>query len=135
MFPKLKEIVLIRDLRDVVCSSTTSNGVPFQQIVEDTVSGARQLEAVLAEDRSGKFVLKYEDFVRDKAGVTERLFQFLGLASTTADDSAMDKLFASHATSANPVASIGRWQRDLTAAQKQDLKVFNPLLETFGYAA
>lgn len=134
MFPNAKEIVLVRDFRDVVCSSTSSNGIPFETVIEDTFAAALQLQAILVGDRSHTLVLKYEDIVKDNAGTKECLFRFLGLEPVVTDDSAMERLFATHATSANPDASIGRWKRDLTSEQKQRCEVFTPMLEAFGYA-
>jgi hypothetical protein len=133
MFPKIREILLIRDLRDVVCSATSSSGSAFDHVLEATKTADRHLRKIDAEKDDSMMILKYEDFVLDNAQVVAKLFRFLGLASIDSDQDGMDALFATHATSATPAASIGRWKRDLTTEQRKRCEAFNPFLEHFGY--
>ncbi|WP_428488577.1 sulfotransferase [Rhodopila sp.] len=133
MFPKAKEILLIRDLRDVVCSARSSNGSAFDRVMEATKGAARQLQIIDSAKHPRVMLLKYEDFVLDNARSIGRLFGFLGLAPTASDQDGMTALFATHATSATPAASIGRWRNDLTAEQRQRCEELNPFLNHFGY--
>jgi hypothetical protein len=135
MFPNLREIVLVRDLRDVVCSAASSNGLDFDPLVEATNSAARQMLAIAEEASANTITIKYEDFVLDKPATMSRLFTFLGLAPVIPDESSMGALFATHATSVTPAASLGRWKRDLTAEQQRKCEVFGKFLDHFGYSA
>lgn len=133
MFPNLKEIVLVRDLRDVVCSSASSNGLSFNRIIEDVEIAARQTVAILEEDRPSILLLRYEDIILNRKKALSNVFNFLGLATIAEDDQSLGQLFASHATSVNPAASIGRWKRDLTPDQKENCERLRPLLDRLGY--
>jgi hypothetical protein len=126
MFPKVLEVVLIRDMRDVVCSSTSSSGTSFDRALGANVTAAKQLLAIEDEQNPNIMFLKYEDFVLDNEKTIERLFQFCGLASIRSDDRGMSDLFVTHATSSSPAASIGRWKKDLSVEQQQKCEIFNP---------
>jgi len=134
MFPNIREIVLVRDLRDVVCSAASSNGQAFDRLVEDTAAAAQQMLAITAEARPNTFMVRYEDLVLDRPGTMSRLFAFLGLTSVVPDEHSMTELFATHATSATPAASLGRWKRDLALDQQRKCRAFDAFLEHFGYA-
>jgi hypothetical protein len=133
LFPNVREIVLIRDLRDVVCSSTSSSGTAFDQALEATFTAAKQLQAIELHKTSSIMFLRYEDFVLDNAKAIDRLFRFLGLASIASDEQGMNSLFATHATSSTPAASIGRWKKDLNSEQLRKCEILHPFLNHFGY--
>jgi hypothetical protein len=133
MFPKVREVVLIRDLRDVVCSSTSSSGTEFDRALEATAAAAKQLQAIEAHKSSSIMFLRYEDFVLDNTKTIERLFRFLGLYPIASDERGMSDLFATHATSSSPAASIGRWKKDLTPEQLRKCEILDPFLEFFQY--
>lgn len=133
MFPKVREIVLIRDMRDVVCSSTSSSGTSFDRALDANITAARQIMAIDAEKNPNIMFLRYEDFVLDNEKAIDRLFRFFGLASIRSDEQGMSELFATHATSSSPAASIGRWKKDLTAEQLKKCEVVHPFLSHFGY--
>jgi hypothetical protein len=133
MFPKVREVVLIRDLRDVVCSSTSSSGAAFDRALTATATAAKQLQAIEAQKDSSTMFLRYEDFVLDNAVAIDRLFRFLGLAPMASDEQGMSDLFATHATSSTPAASIGRWKKDLTTEQLKKCEILDPFLDYFEY--
>lgn len=133
MFPNVREILLVRDLRDVLCSAMKSNGGEFGTILQDTAAAGRQILRILAESNRDIHVLKYEDFVLERSRSADLLFQFLGVPSINSDQQKMRQLFASHATSKSPEMSIGRWKHDLNADQREQAKVLAPFLEAFGY--
>jgi hypothetical protein len=133
MFPKVREIVLIRDMRDVICSSTSSSGTSFDRALDANTTAARQLLAIDNEKNPNIMFLRYEDFVLDNEKTLDRLFRFIGLSSIRSDEHGMNDLFARHATSASPAASIGRWKQDLAAEQLKKCEVFGPFLDKFGY--
>ncbi len=133
MFPNIREILLIRDLRDVVCSAMRSNGSDFDKILATTQSAAHRLVDIQKNITPGTMVLKYEDFVLDRDRTIPRIFDFLGLSVARFDEQRMGSLFEVHGTSSSPEASIGRWTHDLSAEQKGMMKVFRPFLEAFQY--
>jgi Sulfotransferase domain len=133
MFPKIKELALIRDLRDVVCSAKSSSGSAFDRVMDATKTAARQLIAIDAERDCSIMFLKYEDFVLDNAPIMAKVFRFLGLAPITSNQDSMNALFTTHATSTTPAASIGRWKLELTSEQTKKCEEFSSFLEHFGY--
>jgi hypothetical protein len=110
MFPATREILLVRDLRDVVCSATSSNGGPFDRTLAATVAAGGKIRDILAENRKSVWFVRYEDFVLENERTEQEMFGFLGLTSLTSDRRQMGELFANHATSPSPAASIGRWK-------------------------
>jgi hypothetical protein len=133
MFPKVREIVLIRDLRDVVCSSTSSSGTSFDRALGANFAAAKLLQSIEGEKNPSIMFLKYEDFVLDSEKTTDRIFRFCGLAPVRSDERGMNDLFVTHATSSTPAASIGRWKKDLNTEQLKRCEVLNPFLDYFGY--
>jgi hypothetical protein len=134
MFPGMREIALVRDPRDVVCSATSSNGRSFDQMLEDTVAAAQQMQSILNERRPSVMLMRYEDFMLEHDKTLAAMFRFLGLTLFTLDQQSMRELFGNHATSVSPAASIGRWKTDLTLEQQKKCDVFAPLLDQFGYS-
>jgi hypothetical protein len=135
MFPNTREIVLIRDPRDVICSSMRSNGSRFDSLLGSAVSAGERILEIRSEQRPAVLFLRYEDFILDRARTISSLFEFLGLRMIETDEERMRTLFDAHATSANPQASIGRWKCDLTQDQTEKCGVLMPFLDTFGYAS
>lgn len=135
-FNSLKEIVLVRDLRDVFCSSQSfwSVGPGFMQNI---IEAKDHLVRIKREMRpADTLLLRYEDLILDEESCIRRIAGFLGLgrplaASTAEEDST---LFETHGTSTEPVASIGRWKRDLLPDQRALFRnSLSDFLETFGY--
>lgn len=152
IYPGAKEVVLVRDLRDVFCSVLAFNRKRGYQAFgrEDAESDdayidtvRRSGEALLAHMRSeGRetHLLRYEDLIREPVPTLEPLLEFVGLdpdgapqmverASVSADG--MDH----HMTAANASASIGRWRSDLEPelAERCDA-ILSPVGAEFGYA-
>lgn len=134
LFGNLKEIVLVRDLRDVLCSFMSSAGTAFETTVQDIGSMAEKLLEAKASIESDKntLLLRYEDLVEDES-LVERIFQFLGVYPVRVAPERRDEVFRGHGTSANAEVSIGRWRRDLTTEQLERCRVFDAFLEAFGY--
>lgn len=133
MFPNVREVLLVRDFRDIVCSSMATKGADFEQIFKDVVAAAQMFRKILDAGTDGLLILKYEDYVTNKPEALARLFGFLGLGVPGAGEGGLKALFNVHATSASPEASIGRWRRDLTAEQQARCEAFAPFLEHLGY--
>lgn len=134
MFPNVREIVLVRDLRDVLCSSIATKNAEFEPILKATVAAGQQFVNILDEARPGLMLLKYEDYIERKEQTVAHLYEFLGLSAVREDTERTGALFDVHATSKSPTASIGRWRDDLTPDQKARCEVLAPYLERLGYA-
>ncbi len=135
MFPNTREIVLVRDPRDVICSSMRSNGSRFDSLLDSAFSAGERIMEIRSEQRSAVLFVRYEDFILNRAQTLAMLFEFLGLRAIETNEQLMRTLFDVHATSANPEASIGRWKYDLTQDQTERCAVLMPFLSAFGYAA
>jgi len=132
LYPAAREIFLVRDIRDVVCSMLAFNAKRGNQSfgrdkARDDVEFVRQLARDIAVLRdhweargSSGLLVRYEDLVRHPRSALRRMLAYLELDhdGATVDgilgraDGAMAG-FADHRTSAGPEQSIGRWRRDL----------------------
>ena len=134
LFGRVREIVLVRDLRDVVCSFVHSAGIDFAQTVQAIKSSGTRFMEIKANQGHDVHFVRYEDLVLEPEQTLNELYAFLGLnAVTHLNPSSMTGLFDGHATSRSPAASIGRWRRDLSAAQLEMCRPFSAFLEGFGY--
>ncbi|WP_448563764.1 sulfotransferase family protein [Trichothermofontia sp.] len=154
LYPQAREVILVRDFRDMVCSMLAFNAK------RGYASFGRQKVASDAEfirDRVLTFatkllrrwqhrpdqiaVVRYEDLIQSPVPTLTRLLTYLDLPPK-ADTIAMMQTQALsdspdlqyHRTSESVPASIGRWQTDLTP-DLQDLchEVLAEPLQAFGY--
>lgn len=134
MFPNTKEIVLVRDARDAMCSFMASGGLTFAQARSNAESAALRYLEIQQEENLQTHFVRYEDYVLDQANVMGRVLDFLELSGEATDDlGAMSNLFQVHGTSVSPEASIGRWRRDLSSEQLSQLDGLTEFLVKFGY--
>jgi Sulfotransferase family len=149
-----REIILVRDFRDVVSSVLAFNRkrgyLAFGR--EHVDSDAEYVHSVALrqalgvkqrwEERgSDAHLVRYEDLLTEPEPTLERLFGFVGVDSSTEvvkrtleraenDAPSMDH----HRTATDPAATIGRWREDLSeeliSACAESL---DPVLEAFGY--
>ncbi len=153
LYPRAREVFLVRDFRDMVTSILAFNrkrGV--QGFGEGAADGAVDyvdrlggwadgLVRRYARRRDDAHVVRYEDLVREPRATLEALLEYL---EADMSDEVMARMLgtletempelAEHATSPGPPASVGRWRSDLD----QDLKLaceraFGGALEAFGY--
>jgi hypothetical protein len=154
IYPRAREVILIRDFRDILCSVIAFNrkrgwdafgrseGGDDAEYVRTSM---RQSVATLAgrlQTEAGKpRLVRYEDLVLDPEPTLTELFEDLGLANdpelvsatiqrAEEGTAAMDH----HRTTSDPAASIGRWRHDLP---EEIAEVCNeelgPWLSEFGY--
>jgi hypothetical protein len=138
LYPEAREIVLVRDIRDVVCSALAFNAkrgrTSFgREWLEDDLGFVEQLRQDLGRlvvswrRRSDQALLvRYEDLVLDPASTMNAVFEYIGVsadmglvASALAAANASPEL-ESHRTSVSPEASIRRWATEL-AGERPDL--------------
>ncbi|MGH2980218.1 MAG: sulfotransferase family protein [Solirubrobacterales bacterium] len=153
LYPDGREIVLIRDFRDHLCSVVdfySRRGLldvrrDRDRVLELAGDARKSAMALLARCRLGEgrvHVLRYEDMVLAPTETFSALLAYLSLPEEPAVLVGMtdavtrpDATTASHRTVADAAASVGRWQRDLqpdvVEAAGEELRV---PLESFGYS-
>jgi hypothetical protein len=145
LFPSAREVILVRDFRDMACSilaynaktETTSFG---RERVETDLEFLRELRAAatslrdLHEKRGEAAFLEPESTLR-------ALFEFLEISSTDETIASVlgrasqeTEAMAGHRTSSDPRRSVGRWQRDLTPERQEAcVDAFDDVLLELGY--
>jgi hypothetical protein len=155
LYPQTREIFLVRDLRDMLCSMFAFNrktGITMfgrEQVSDDQGFVYRVGEAYRGllqswKERSHKaYFLKYEDLIRDPEEALTSILDYLELDSSTvtvqhtlrAATEREPEIQQRHKTSPNEGASIGRWRRDLDPSlQAVCQEAFGDVLQEFGYA-
>lgn len=151
IYPKGREVILVRDFRDFACSvlaynAKTEIGGWMADLHRDHEEQIRWLGKEVNrlvrgwQTRSGRaHLVRYEDLVLQPAAAVEGLLRYLDLTRT---DDVVDAMTAplseraeGHRTTRSAAESIGRWRRDLTPElQAVAQKAFGPALEVFGYS-
>ena len=135
MFGDVREIVLIRDPRDSLCSARAFWHLTCQAVLESMDVMMPALEAIHAAERADVIVIRYEDLVQAPVEALRRINAFIG--TTTAvpiQPNDRTDLFQGHATSASPAASVGRWRDDLAADEITACETrYRSYMKRFGY--
>jgi hypothetical protein len=158
LYPKAKEVILVRDFRDMACSifafdkkrgffgfgrEQGDTDHDYMRILEFS---ARDLYTGWQERKDWAHVVRYEDLVLRPRETLTSLLDYVGL---DASPSVVDLLLAAtsegelgndsyevrlHQTSPDAPSSVGRWRRDLDEPLKARCQqLFGDLLEAFGY--
>ena len=135
-FGEIREIVLVRDPRDLMCSAMSFWGYSGPDALKMLGETLPQLEAIHDGMTPDTFFLRYEDLIEHPAASRSALYRFIGTNLGDRDFINTDAdLFRSHATSRDPSASIGRWQTDLSKDYVAACDIsFASFMERFGYA-
>lgn len=154
LYPEAREIFLVRDFRDMVCSVLAFNEKRgyqafWRELVDtDEEYVTRIVRVRLMElyrqwqaraDRT--CLVRYEDLVQRPLEVLPEILAYLGLDGGS---EVAEKMLAAaavetpelrdHRTAPDAAASIGRWRRDLTPElQAVCRRELGDLLEAFGY--
>jgi Sulfotransferase family len=136
LFDAVREIVIVRDPRDLLCSAKAFWKVPSAEALQFVTQSSSRLEAIFRSEDKNTILIKYEDLVVKPARVLERVADFLGVGKVNTSESDRDgDFFKVHSTSASPQSSIGRWRVDLS---KEEIELCEKrtrsYMETFGYA-
>ena len=153
LYPAAKEIILVRDFRDMWASMRAYNA--RRGFGDFGRARAATDEAWLAELRNGAIrlyetaqkrggaarIVRYEDLVADPVATLAGLLAYLELDAAPATVAAMVDAAAAeipelrdHRTSATVDASLGRWRRDLPPAEQEMVRAaFDDVLPPFGY--
>jgi hypothetical protein len=154
MYPGAREVILVRDFRDILCSVIAFNrkrgyeafgreaaGDDAEYVRGPLLQSATTLAERLRESPTRPHLVRYEDLIQSPEPALIELFEHLGLdadaervAETVRRAEASTAAMSHHRTTSDPAASIGRWREDLPediAAICND--ELGPLLAEFGY--
>jgi hypothetical protein len=134
LFGEGKEILLVRDLRDVYCSSKSFWSVS-SDFMTNIVAAKTAFMKIYAERSDNLLLVKYEELIRRPDEVMSAICTFLNL-EISSNDIRNDELvlFKKHGTSSTPEDSAGRWKRDLSESDaKRFSDEFSDFFEMFGY--
>jgi SAM-dependent methyltransferase len=153
LFPDSREIFLVRDMRDMICSALSFNTkrgwIDFGRDSFDDdgqyIKGIGRAATLFLERWKSKesvaYLVKYEDLILNPEKTLKVLLEYLHLDNSDkiikdmleaalTDDSEMDY----HRTTETPLASIGRWKRDLSPhLHELTQNVFKHVLEAYNY--
>lgn len=135
-FEDFREIVLVRDPRDVFCSYRSFWGSrPQQAILVLKNTAEKSMKILQSQDRGRVLFVRYEDLVFNKADALRRISEFLELAEPLKPDASSDAvLFKKHGTSKDAASSVGRWKQELSAEEREGFaEPFAAFLSAFGY--
>ena len=136
MFGEVKEVVLLRDPRDLYCSrSSYFKTLSPRTALQEVRWACTKLRQMHQEALPDTIFVKYEDIVLSNAAELRRLSDFLGF-DIYADDTSLEQesRFVEHATSGSPAASVGRWREQMST---EEIKAFEEsateFFRLFGY--
>ena len=154
LYPHAREIFLVRDFRDMLCSifayNKKHNVVRFgreqassdREYVHQMGNRLRSMLRDWQKSSDEAHLLRYEDLVQHPEESLTSMLNYLGLAS---DSLTVQRVLRSqperatilqgrHRTSASATTSIGRWRYDLDPSlQAVCQEAFGDVLEGFGY--
>jgi hypothetical protein len=135
IFGTVREIVLLRDLRDTLCSFRSFWSQPTEEAMRLLMLSYNAIMTVLEEGKSDVLFLKYEDLILREKATMRVVAAFLGIGEFPRESStAQATLFEQHGTSKSPISSIGRWKQELSGDEiEQTTRAFEPFLRAFGY--
>ena len=154
-YSKAREVFLVRDFRDVVCSMIAFNnkrGFPSfgrqkvdsdEEMIELFAKRCRRLTDAWQRRRTTALLVHYEDLVRDPSSVLTATLRHAGIDHSEGTvTSLIDRAdrdtpeLSFHRTSRDPARSIGRWREDLPArTARLTGELLAEPLAAFGYTA
>jgi hypothetical protein len=133
-FEGLREVVIVRDPRDVLCSHMSYFASSQEKAFTHLSHSNRQLTSLQDEAGPDICVIRYEEMIAGEPETFQRLRAFLDVEVAPVQEEAGSRIFAKHATSASPQASIGRWRQDLPAELRATCRSeWGEFLTRFGY--
>lgn len=155
-YDQCKEILLVRDFRDMLCSMqafTKKRGSEQVQgfsinlekeeisALQGVQKSAQALYNYWQENEARILLIRYEDLLQYPETTLKEILSYLALPNTNEVITKMLKQAAretaemkTHKTSKSPLQSIGRWQHDLSDNMQQLCQTeLVPILKAFGY--
>jgi hypothetical protein len=135
LFPDMKEVILIRDPRDLLCSQLSYFRRDVDTAIREIGEATRELLRIKHEESDRITVIKYEDLILNAGPTLGRLVKYLRINQFQVPDDAREmSAFRVHGTSASPEASIGRWRSQLSEDSRSwCISNWSQFLEEFGY--
>ncbi len=154
LWPNTKELLLVRDFRDLVCSALAFNqkteskafGRGEVQSDEEYVNRVRDKGAAFLADRLQRtrprlHLVQYEKMIREPEQVLAGVLRYLAIDSGGATiqrllEQARKPIreLEAHITSESPEKSIGRWKRDMSPQLARfATEAFRDVLQQLGY--
>jgi sulfotransferase family protein len=154
LYPDAREIVLVRDFRDMLCSILAFNSkrgvqgfgrdraATDAEFVDEMGKPAAALARSWEQRASRAHLVRYEDLVSRPAETVEGLLDYVGIdggeqvvrGMLSELDQAGDEAAKHRTTSAGTDESIGRWRAELgPELLARCEQAFGPALEAFGY--
>jgi len=155
LYPAAKEIILVRDFRDMICSILAYNekrqsltfGREGVDSDEEFVAWIRDVAVEMLgyyRRRSpGAHLVRYEDLIVQPEATLTEVLDWLGVPSdsvvtstTLASASRETPNMAGHRTAGDAERSVGRWSRDLPPSLRaRSNELLENVLAGFGYTA
>lgn len=154
LYPKTREVIMIRDFRDMVCSMLAFNkktGLALfgrgeansdEEYIRNISGSIAGLLHSWKNRQDRAFLLRYEDLIGNPEKTFQSLAHYLGVDARL---ETVQEVFrraiefaperqTRHKTTRAPNESIGRWRRDLDPAlQAACADSFGEILDEFGY--
>jgi hypothetical protein len=134
-FDGVKELLLVRDPRDVHCSRRAFWSDSAESSFQNLKTVQASILPIQRADHDDLHVVRYEDLIQQPAETLSGISTYLGLSQTIELNPASERqIFSSHGTSPDPASSIGRWKHELSVEERASFaQSFKPFLEAFGY--
>ncbi len=117
-FGSVKELILLRDPRDLYCSHRHYFKSDQQTALDQVRSACEALISLYNRDATDIFFIHYEKMLCKERSTYDALSSFLGVPISSEDRTGREMhLFTEHSTSLSPSASVGRWKFELSAAE------------------
>jgi hypothetical protein len=133
-FTGAKEIVTIRDPRDIFCSHLSYFKFDPSRIFAEISHAAKVILEIREEDNEDIFFCNYYKLASNDLEFFSSLEKFLGVAIAPNSPDNNATMFARHATSDSLAGSLSRWRTELSEEWRERCQVaWRPFLEKFGY--
>jgi hypothetical protein len=135
LFGSIREIVLVRDPRDYLCSSKSFWNKGIQSGIQTLRSELPIIQRIHEQTSDDVLFVRYEDLVLDPLSSRRSIYRFIGLRDEDVVESQPNANdLKKHATTSSPASSIGRWRNELAPEEVAAChKEFESFLEAFGY--
>ncbi len=135
LFPDQREIVLVRDPRDYLCSAKIFWKQDIAEVLATQSIELPKLMSIHTENRPDVLFVRYEDLMLDPIQARRRIYDFIGCDAVFQPHILeADGLPDSHRTSSSPADSVGRFRSELDATERARCnEAFGPFMKMFDY--
>jgi hypothetical protein len=135
LFGQIREIVLVRDPRDLLCSAKTFWRRTEEGAVKLVAKATQIILDIRAEAAQDVLIIRYEDLILKGGQILDEISAFIGVGQPIRQDSDVEAgMFKIHATSRTPQDSIQRWKSELGRDEVVRCESeFRNFMQVFGY--